>query len=99
MSEAWYFLRRTLHLNNPNQNSINISYRHRENKLILGMTFEKMPDTNFTGQNTKMGSLITFKVKATDGTLSETEQIQDVFVNLVSESIVELRSDGAVVYD
>ena len=32
------------------------------------MTFEKMPDTNFTGQNTKMGSLITFEVKATDGT-------------------------------
>ena len=100
LSEAWYFLRRTLHLNNPNQNSVNISYRqYRENKLILGMTFEKMPDTNFTGQNTKMGSLITFKVKATEGTLAETEQISEVFVHLVSESVLELTSNGAVVYD
>ena len=63
------------------------------------MTFEKMPDTNFTGSNTKMGSLITFKVKATEGTLAETEQIREIFAHLVSEAVVELRSDGAVVYD
>ena len=63
------------------------------------MTFEKMPDTNFTGQNTKMGSLITFKVKATEGTLAETEQISEVFVHLVSESVLELTSSGGIVYD
>jgi hypothetical protein len=85
LSEAWYFLRRILHLNNPNPNSGNISYRqYRENKRILGMTFEQIPDTNSTGTNAKMGPLITFKVTATEGPLAETEQISEVFVNLIN---------------
>jgi hypothetical protein len=46
-----------------------------------------------------MGSLITFKLKGTEGKLEETEQVQEIFVHLVSESILELRSDGAIVYD
>ena len=60
---------------------------------------EKMASVNFTGQNTKMGSLITLKLKGTEGALDPTEEIQEVFVHLVSESILELRSDGALVYD
>ena len=58
-----------------------------------------MADVNFTGTNTKMGSLIVFKVKGTEGTLVEAEQIQEVFVNLVSESVLELTESGAIVYD
>jgi hypothetical protein len=48
------------------------------------MTFEQIPDTNSTGTNAKMGSLITFKVTATEGPLAETEQISEVFVNLIN---------------
>ena len=100
LSEAFYFLRRTLHYMNADQNSLNISYRqYRENKFIIGVSFEKMADVNFTGTNTKMGSLITFKIKATEGTLAETEQIQEIFTHLVSESVVELTESGAIVYD
>ena len=46
-----------------------------------------------------MGSLITFKIKGTEGALAPTEQINEIFVHLVSESILELRSDGALVYE
>ena len=100
LSEAFYFLRRTLHFMNANQDSLNISYRQfRENKFCMAFSFEKMADVNFTGTNTKMGSLIVFKVKGTEGTLAETEQIQEVFVNLVSESVLELTESGAIVYD
>ena len=100
LSEAFYFLRRTINLMNPEQNSLNISYKqYRENKFVIGVSFEKMPSVNFTSVNTKMGSLITFKLKGTEGTIAETEQIQEVFCHLVSESILELRSDGALVYD
>ena len=85
LSEAFYFLRRTLHYHNPEQNSINISYKqYRENKFIIGCSFEKMQDLNFTGQNTKMGSLITFKIKGTEGVLQSTEQIQEIFIHMVS---------------
>ena len=100
LSEAFYFLRRTLHYHNGDQNSLNISYKqYRENKFVIGISFEKMQDVNFTSINTKMGSLITFKIKGTEGPLVAGEQIQELFVHLVSESIVELRESGSVVYD
>ena len=100
LSEAFYFLRRTLHYMNADQNSLNISYRqYRENKFVIGVSFEKMADVNFTGQNTKMGSLITFKIKGTEGPLADTEQIQEIFCHMTSESVLELREAGAVVYD
>ena len=65
----------------------------------MAFSFEKMPDVNFTGINTKMGSLITFKVKGNEGTLAETEQIQEIFCNLVSESVLEITESGAIVFD
>ena len=100
LSEAFYFLRRTLHFMNAEQNSVNISYRQfRENKFVMAFDFQKMNEVSLTGTNTRMGSLIVFRVKGTEGTLAETEQIQEVFVNLVSESILELTESGAIIYD
>ena len=100
LSEAFYFLRRTLAFMNADQNSVNISYRQfRENKFVMAFDFQKMADVSFTGINTRMGSLITFKVRGNEGTLAETEQIQEIFVNLISESVLELIESGAIVYD
>ena len=85
---------------NADQNSVNISYRQfRENKYVMAFDCQKMADVNFTGINTKMGSLITFKVRGNEGTLAETEQIQEIFVNLVSETVLELTESGAIVFD
>ena len=58
-----------------------------------------MADVNFTSINTKMGSLITFKIKGTEGSLLEAEQITEIFTTLVSESVVELTESGAIVFD
>ena len=58
-----------------------------------------MQSVSLTGTNTKLGSLITFKLKGTEGALANAEQIQEFFVHLVSESILEIRSDGSLVYD
>ena len=100
LSEAWYFLRRTIALFNPEQNSINISYnQYRNNKFVIGVDFQKMNTVNFSGLNTKLGSLITFKLKGTEKAIAEAEQITEIFVHLVSESVLEIRSDGSLVYD
>ena len=100
LSEAWYFLRRTIALFNPEQNSINISYnQYRNNKFVIGVDFQKMNSVNFSGINTKLGSLITFKLKGTEGAIAPTEQITEIFCHLVSESVLEIRSDGSLVYD
>ena len=56
LSEAFYFLRRTLHYHNGDQNSLNISSKqYRENKFAIGISFEKMQDVNFTPINAKNG--------------------------------------------
>ena len=65
----------------------------------MAFSFEKMADVNFTGVNTKMGSLITFKLKGTEGISAETEQVQEIMVHLVSESILEIQESGSIVYD
>ena len=56
-----------------------------------------MQDVNFTSINAKMGSLITFKIKGTEGPLVAAEQIQEIFVRMVSESVLELRESGSIV--
>ena len=58
-----------------------------------------MSDLAFSGVNTKMGSLITFKIKGTEGSLADTEQIEEIITTLVSKTVLELRSDGSIVYD
>ena len=100
LAEAWYFSRRTIALFNPEQNSINISYnQYRNSKFVIGVDFQKMNSVNFSGISTKLGSLITFKLKGTEGAIAPAEQITDIFCHLVSESILEIRSDGSLVYD
>ena len=46
-----------------------------------------------------MSGITTFKIKGTEGALAPTEQIEEIFVNLVSEGILEIRESGSVVYD
>ena len=107
LSETFYYLRQAIHYMNPEQESLSFSYRqYRENKYIIGMSFEKMhgnEGTSFTGINTKMGSLMTFKLKLTEGQTAgrdyNLEGIEELFVHLTSDAIVELRSDGAILYD
>ena len=107
VSETFYYLRQAIHYMNPEQESLSFSYRqYRENKYIIGMSFEKMhgnEGTSFTGINTKMGSLMTFKLKLTEGQTAgrdyNLEGIEELFVHLTSDAIVELRSDGAILYD
>ena len=107
LSETFYYLRQAIHYMNPEQESLSFSYRqYRENKFIIGMSFEKMhanEGVSFTGVNTKMGSLMTFKLKLTEGKTARRdyniEGIEELFVHLVSDAIVELRSDGAILYD
>ena len=100
LSETFYYLRRALHYMYPNQDSLSFGYRqYRENKFIIGMSFEKMPDVNFTGYNSKMSGITNFKIKGTERALAPTEQIEEIFTHLISEAVLEVRESGSVVYD
>eukprot|EP00438_Fugacium_kawagutii_P023277 Skav210923 [mRNA] locus=scaffold5324:4664:7271:- [translate_table: standard] len=101
LAETFYYLRRAIHYMNENQDSLSFSYKqYRENKFIIGMSFEKMADVNFTGYNSKLSGITNFKIKPTEGgTLPAGEEIQELFVHLISESVLELRESGAICYD
>ena len=99
LSEHWYFLNRFLSYMNPDQDACSIAYeQYRSHKFIIGISFEKMSEANMTGVNTKMSGLTTLKLKPYR-TLTADEAIQEVFTDIMSESVLEIRSDGSVVYD
>ena len=100
LSETAYYLRRTLHYLSPDQDVFTISYkRYTEDKFVIGLSFEKMPDTNFTGSNTKMGGLLVFKLKGTNKAFRTDEDVREIFIPMISESVLELRESGPVLYD
>ena len=101
MAETAYYLKRTLSYMNPDQDAFSISYKRlREDKFVIGISFEKMNQTNFTGYNTKSsGSLLVFKLKGTNRPLTTDEDVREVFLHMISESVLELRESGSVLYD
>ena len=100
MAETAYYLKRALHYLNPDQDAFSISYkRFREDKFAIGISFEKMQDTNFTGQNTKQGGLLVFKLKGSNKSFTTDEDAREIFVHMISESVLELRESGSVLYD
>ena len=99
LSETFYYLRQTLNLLYPDQQSVSFSFRQfRENKYVIACSFSKVPDMAFTSENTKMGSLITMKLKATEGQFFTAEP-RELFVHLISETILELTESGPILHD
>ena len=100
LAETMYFLRRAIHYLNPDQDALSFSYKqYRHDKFVIGMSYEKMQDINFSGVNTKMGSLLTFKLKGTNQALQAGEEVTEIFFHLLNESVAEIRQDGVVLYD
>ena len=99
LSQHWYFLNRFLSYMNPDQDACSITYeQYRSDKFIIGISFEKMSEAHMTGINTKMSGLTTLKLKPYR-TLRANEAIEEVLTHIISESVLEIRSDGSAVYD
>ena len=100
MAETAYYLKRALSYMNPDQDAFSISYKQfREDKFVIGVSFEKMNQTHFTGQNTKQGGLLVFKLKGSNKSFTTDEDVREIFVHMISESVLELRESGSVLYD
>ena len=98
ISEFMYFLRRAVNVMSPYYDGFSIDiYRYANDKFIGGINFDKQPDMNFTGSNTKMGSLITFKIKGANANFAL--GIERVFITAVSEQIFELSESASTVLD
>ena len=78
--------------------SINITFNeYIRNKFIFGMDFEKVPDVDWTGINTKAGQILIVKVKGGSGV---TKNIANsMFSTLVTQVVLEIRDVGCNLYD
>ena len=98
IAEFMYFLRRAVNVMSPYYDGFSIDiYRYANDKFIGGINFDKQPDANFTGSNSKMGSLITFKLKGANQNFAL--GIERVFVTMVSEHVFELSESASTVLD
>ena len=100
MAETAYCLKRALSYMNPDQDAFSISYKRiREDKFVIGVSFEKMNQTHFTGQDTKQGGLLDFKLKGSNKSFTTDEDVRGLFVHMISESVLELRESGSLLFD
>ena len=98
IAEFMYFLRRAVNVMSPYYDGVSIDiYRYANDKSIGGINFDKQPDMNFTGSNTKMGSLITFKIRGANQNFAQ--GIERVFITAVSEQMIELSESASTGLD
>jgi hypothetical protein len=72
-------------------------YHYLNDKFIIGIDTEKVISASYTGENTKMGSLMTLKLK--QGTVPGAEQITGMYITLHSDCILNVRDTGCEIYD
>ena len=96
-----FFLRRAVNDMSPYYDGIAIDiYRYANDKFIIGINLDIQPNMNhmnFTGTNTKMGSLITCKCRGANASVAL--GVQRVFVTALAEQIFELSESASTVLD
>ena len=100
ISECFTILKQTLNLPDWGLHSVGIDYKqYISNKFIFAMSFEKVPESSWTGTNTKSGQILIVKVNAEDGGFAFADIANQMYITLVSEQILEIRDVGCSVYD
>ena len=100
VSECFSILKQSLNLPDEHLHSVGIDFRqYCRDKFIFAMSFEKVPESSWTGTNTKSGQLLIIKVNALDQSVMYTDIAHLMYITLVSEQILEVRDVGVSVYD
>ena len=101
LSECFYHLKKSLNLIEHHQHSIGIQLKHyRQDKFIVGFSFEKIPDAEWSGINTKAGQILMVNVKALNpANLGDTKIADMMYSVLEAQQILEIRDVGISVYD
>ena len=67
------------------------------NKFVFGMDFEKVPNVDWSGINTKAGQILIVKVKGGSGITGNIAN--SMFSTLVTQVVLEIRDVGCTLYD
>ena len=100
VSECFSILKQTLNLPDWGLHSVGIDFQQYINdKFIFAMSFEKVPESSWTGVNSKAGQLLIIKMNAVDQANMYNDIADLMYITLVSEQILEIRDVGVSVYD
>ena len=99
LTQAFYYLRKALNLPLFHQHHLSIEYSaYRVDKFIFAMNFEKVPDSSYSGINTKAGQQLLIRVKPI-GNMATANMPDTIYITLVSEQILSIRDAGVQILD
>ena len=82
------------------QHSFSIDFKqYRDRQFLFAMSFEKVPDSSYTGLNTRAGQQMLIRVKNAGATIPANEMPDQFYVTMLSEQVLELRDLGLRVFD
>ena len=101
ISECFYRLKECLNLPEYHQHAISIKFKNYiDNKFIFAVSFEKIPDAEWSGINTKAGQILMVNCKALNETGITNNNIATTMYTLMeAQQILEIRDVGCTVYD
>ena len=100
ISECFSILKQTLNMPEYHMHSVGIDYKaYISNKFIFGLSFEKMPESGWTGLSTKSGEQLLVKVSNADSSFAEADIASQMFITLQCENVLEIRDVGVSVME
>ena len=73
--------------------------QYRDRQFICAFSCERVPDSSYTGINTREGQQMLLRVKPAGATIPATEMPDTLYVTLLSEQILEIKDLGLKVFD
>ena len=100
LTQCFYHLRKALNLPVFHQHSISVDFKqYRDRQFIFGFSFEKVPDSSYTGINTRAGQQMLIRVKSAGTSIPANDMPDEMFITLLSEQILEVKDLGLKVFD
>ena len=100
ITQCFYHLRKALNLPMFHQHSMNINFKqYRDRQFIFAFSFEKVPDSSYTGINTRAGQQMLLRVKPAGATIPANDMPDTLYITMLSEQILEIKDLGLKVFD
>lgn len=101
IAESFYRLKEALNLPDYHQHSISIKMKNYiNNKFVFCTSFEKIPDAEWSGVNTKAGQILMVNCKAmNEAGITSNNIATTMYTLLEAQQILEIRDIGTTVYD
>ena len=100
ITQCFYHLRKALNLPMFHQHSMNINFKqYRDRRFAFAFSFEKVPDSSYTGINTCAGQQMLLRVKPAGAAIPATEMPDTMYITMLSEQILEVKDLGLKVFD